>query len=955
MALIHTYKFSIPGFKVFSLFLGISLFNVGCACNKHKDHGSSQGNPTSSSIILVVKEVDTTKGSGNYVTIGIKSQELEDDLNQYFVSAQVLEGQGSLLAAQEKVSNKFQYKIPLQTEQCMGKLLPMKGDASIFKEGKQFKIKCKYEPAVGSKPGEKHCLLIKVSKQDSEGKVIQEEQTEISLIIKNVPKSILVVKEVDSTKGSENYLTIGIKTQELGDDLNQYFVSAQALEGQGSLLATQEKQHNRFQYKVLLQAKQCMGQLLPEKGDVTIFKEGKQLKFKCKYKPGVGSKPGEKHRLLIKVSKQDSEGKVVQEEQAAISLIIKDAPKALVVVKEVDATKGSEHYLTIGIKPQELDEDINQYFVSAQALEGQGSLLATQEKQHNKFQYKVPLQDKQCMGQLLPEKGDASVFKEGKQFKIKCKYEPAVGSKPGEKHRLLIKVSKQDSKGKVIQEEQTEASITIKQGTKLLVVVRELDPTKGSEHYLTIGIKSQELGDDLNQYFVSAQVLEGQGSVLAAQEKQHNKFQYKIPLQAEQCVGKLLPMGGDVSMFKEGKQFKIKCKYAPGIGSKVGDIHQIAIIVSKQGGEGHSIQEEQVKIPLVIKKQPELNKPTSARKPATSDKPAGKPEVEKASSVHEPDTSSKPADKPEADKATTNTRESAASDKPAGKPEAEKPTSARKPATSDKSAGKPEVEKPTSARKPATSDKPADKPEAEKPTSARKPATSDKPTGKLEVEKPTSSRESATSDKSGDKPEVEKASSVPEPDISSKPTGKLEVEKPTSSRESATLDKPGDKPEVEKASSVPEPDILSKPAYKNPTFKKHLVTVKEIDTEGPDYYMTIEIKPQEKNTHLDHYFLSVETLAGEGILLGAQKEEYKINSQYEFSVDEEQCLAYFFLMEGTEAEVSAGNQIKFDCKYEPETSAKQGDIHQLLITVRYQDSEKGIMEEVQSKLDITIK
>ena len=137
--------------------------------------------------------------------------------------------------------------------------------------------------------------------------------------VKKAKKLLLSVKEV---KGQLSYIVITIKPSCAGAAIENYFITAKVLEGQGQLLGAKEKVKNRLQYEVQLEDR-CLASLLPSKGNADIFRSGNQIEFKSRYDPREGTKKGDTHQLAITVMQKDEEGKTIHQEQAKLTLSVK--------------------------------------------------------------------------------------------------------------------------------------------------------------------------------------------------------------------------------------------------------------------------------------------------------------------------------------------------------------------------------------------------------------------------------------------------------------------------------------------------------------------------------------------------------------------------------------------------------------------------------------------------------
>jgi len=153
--------------------------------NKPNRVDLEQNNPKTTKLLLSVKEANPSQSTHYYLNIRLKPPGIHEAIEQYFLSAQNLVGHGELLGAQEKYANQFQYVVSLAKEQGLNKLLPGKGHAALFKSGKQLCLKCQYKPGKESQQGDIHQLLVQVRRQDDQGKINQEAQTVVELIIKN--------------------------------------------------------------------------------------------------------------------------------------------------------------------------------------------------------------------------------------------------------------------------------------------------------------------------------------------------------------------------------------------------------------------------------------------------------------------------------------------------------------------------------------------------------------------------------------------------------------------------------------------------------------------------------------------------------------------------------------------------------------------------------------------------
>ena len=173
---------------MFGLSILVLLLNTGCSCNK-RNLGAKKKNITSKAakekkLLLSVRKASANGGPSYYFLIAIKPSCAGTAIENYFITAKVLEGQGQLLGAKEKVKNKLQYEVHLE-DRCLASLLLRKRDnADTFRSGKQVGFRCRYDPREGTKKGDMHQLAITVIQKDEEGKTIQKEQAKLTLSVK---------------------------------------------------------------------------------------------------------------------------------------------------------------------------------------------------------------------------------------------------------------------------------------------------------------------------------------------------------------------------------------------------------------------------------------------------------------------------------------------------------------------------------------------------------------------------------------------------------------------------------------------------------------------------------------------------------------------------------------------------------------------------------------------------
>lgn len=195
------YRILIKRWAVLALVVLLSLFNTGCNGGKksvRNERAGTKSNAKTASTkkaknnkkakkpLLTIKEVNPDSGQFNYIFITICPEKPATSLENYFITAEVLNGQGRLLGAKEKVKNRFQYKVPLGDEGLnLNNLLATSGNADKFQNsGKWIRFKCKYEPPVGAKQGDEHQLVITVIQKSEQGEIMQQERAEINLTIK---------------------------------------------------------------------------------------------------------------------------------------------------------------------------------------------------------------------------------------------------------------------------------------------------------------------------------------------------------------------------------------------------------------------------------------------------------------------------------------------------------------------------------------------------------------------------------------------------------------------------------------------------------------------------------------------------------------------------------------------------------------------------------------------------
>jgi hypothetical protein len=130
-----------------------------------------------------------------------------------------------------------------------------------------------------------------------------------------------------NAKGSQ-FLVCGIHPPEANTNLKQYKVAASAIEGkgEGQLLAATKKENRRFQYELLLRP-ECQP-VSPiyfiERDFEERLKNGNLIRFKCLYKPAVGSKKGEKHHLNLAIFYYDQQDRLVEKNEITACITIKD-------------------------------------------------------------------------------------------------------------------------------------------------------------------------------------------------------------------------------------------------------------------------------------------------------------------------------------------------------------------------------------------------------------------------------------------------------------------------------------------------------------------------------------------------------------------------------------------------------------------------------------------------------
>ncbi|MEM7055843.1 MAG: hypothetical protein AAF392_03130, partial [Bacteroidota bacterium] len=91
----------------------------------------------------------------------------------------------------------------------------------------------------------------------------------------------------------------------------------------------------------------------------------------------------------------------------------------------------------------------------------------------------------------------------------------------------------------------------------------------------------------------------------------------------------------------------------------------------------------------------------------------------------------------------------------------------------------------------------------------------------------------------------------------------------------------------------------------------------------------------------------------QGQLLGARE---KVGNELQYKVPlEDRTLADLRPSQGDVAKFRGGKSLSFRCKYEPQAAAKEGDMHQLAITVIQKDEGGRAIREGQVELALSVK
>jgi hypothetical protein len=460
--------------KASSLCMGawLLLFSFGCSnCGnnqatapkgKHRAHGSTVYNGSMPKVKDVraweikLEEVKS-KSSNYYIIVSLSDTEEAVAIEQYFISAHVLEGEGDLLASSERVRNNFQYAIALQQEQCLGKLLPWKGDKDNFKEKKPIKFKCKYIPSDKARQGDQHRLKVKVSKRKANGELVEAKQAEISITIKQDPYPWLSIEEtLGSDQSCENRFMVNIHIPAEKPNINRYFISAKVLKGKGAVLAAQGAQ------TIALHETRCLEQLNFLQ-DATTVPTTTIIKLQCQYEPELGFQPGKECKVLIRLQEKAEDGKVVYgiDKKIIFKLPVNNT-------EPVVSVKQSGKYCLMTLKATDQHVDLNQYFICVESLTGQGMLYGAQEKIKERCQYKVALDKEVCLSTLVPSSG-ASLddFQKGNPISYKFSYRAVERSGLPDTDALCVKLFIKDRTEAVLKEVHNQIDLKLNKSGKI--------------------------------------------------------------------------------------------------------------------------------------------------------------------------------------------------------------------------------------------------------------------------------------------------------------------------------------------------------------------------------------------------------------------------------------------------------------------------------------------------------
>jgi hypothetical protein len=138
------------------------------------------------------------------------------------------------------------------------------------------------------------------------------------------------------------FLICGIHPPVANTNLKQYKVAASVIKGNGQLLAATNKENGRYQYELPLgpECRPVSSIYFRERDFEERLKKGNLIKFRCLYKPAVGSKKGEEHKLNLTIFYYDQQDRLVEKAEIIAGITIKDDILELVKRKRKNTHKG---------------------------------------------------------------------------------------------------------------------------------------------------------------------------------------------------------------------------------------------------------------------------------------------------------------------------------------------------------------------------------------------------------------------------------------------------------------------------------------------------------------------------------------------------------------------------------------------------------------------------------------